>query len=196
MVTIGAPFDPAHVTGLLGGQVAGQRHGRTRSRSRSPAGRSASAALCSTISPQQNLAARIARLAQSAAGLSFADRRHGRHRQCQPHFPRGETSQELHLARRRRSSRQPARATPTYIAHVIAAWAERYLGHGGRTRSRCADTPMEPSSCAKRGAAHSSRKSVAGRHRLLADEPVKAGGMDSGPGPTICCSRRSAPAPR
>ena len=30
---------------------------------------------------------------------------------------------------------------------------------------------------------------LSGPHRFLADEPVKVGGMDSGRGRTICCSR-------
>ena len=37
---------------------------------------------------------------------------------------------------------------------------------------------------------------IAGAHRLLADEPTDVGGLDSGPGPTICCLPHSAPARR
>ena len=68
-----------------------------------------------------------------------------------------------------------------YVANVIAAWAERYLDrpevmteeqvlaglvlvretHGGKFQQEI----------------------LTGPHRLLADEPVKLGGLDSGPGP-------------
>ena len=58
---------------------------------------------------QQNLASISAGLHKALLMFPFADRRHRRHRQCQPHFHRGEASQELHLARRRRSSPQPRR---------------------------------------------------------------------------------------
>ena len=40
-----------------------------------------------------------------------------------------------------------------------------------------------PLRCAKRGAGKFQQEVILGRHRLLADEPVKDGGLDSGPGP-------------
>ena len=92
----------------------------------------------------------------------------------------GQASQELHFARRRRSSaRKPSDAV--YVAHVIAAWAERYLdmaaarrrlksrgGHGHRARNP--------------------RRQVAARgHGRQASIPRRragqAGGLDTGPGP-------------
>ena len=108
VVTIGAPFDPAHVTGLFSGGTSRERH-EMRSKSRSPAGRSAFAAPCLTTFPQHNLSGAHPRSAQGAAGVSFADRRYRRHRQCEPYFSGGETPQEFHLAGRRRSSAQPAK---------------------------------------------------------------------------------------
>ena len=81
-----------------------------------------------------------------------------------------------------------------YVANVIAAWAERYLDrpevmteeqvlaglvlvretHGGKFQQEI----------------------LTGPHRLLADEPVKLGGIIPAPGLTISCSPASAHAPR
>jgi uncharacterized OsmC-like protein/fermentation-respiration switch protein FrsA (DUF1100 family) len=70
-----------------------------------------------------------------------------------------------------------------YVAGVIAAWAEHYLD------------PVEPEQAAVSGEAprmvvvRETRNSkfqqtvTVGPHRLLADEPVAAGGDDTGPGP-------------
>ena len=69
-----------------------------------------------------------------------------------------------------------------YVARVIAAWAERYL-------DMAAD--MQPAENTAPGTVlvRETRRGqfqqdvVSGAHRFLADEPVKAGGLDSGPGP-------------
>jgi uncharacterized OsmC-like protein/fermentation-respiration switch protein FrsA (DUF1100 family) len=70
-----------------------------------------------------------------------------------------------------------------YVADVIAAWATRYLGP-------VVSEPMVDSGEAPRGVVvRETRNSkfqqtvAIGPHRLLADEPVAAGGEDSGPGP-------------
>jgi uncharacterized OsmC-like protein/fermentation-respiration switch protein FrsA (DUF1100 family) len=75
------------------------------------------------------------------------------------------------------------RRDAAYVADVIAAWAERYLD------------PVQPSQAMDLGKAprqvvvRETRASrlqqtvTIGPHRMLADEPVAAGGEDSGPGP-------------
>jgi uncharacterized OsmC-like protein/alpha/beta superfamily hydrolase len=69
-----------------------------------------------------------------------------------------------------------------YIAHVISAWSERYL-------DMAPDAVLDPDTeegtvlVRETGGGKFQQEIVSGRHRLLVDEPVKAGGMDSGPGP-------------
>jgi len=68
-----------------------------------------------------------------------------------------------------------------YVANVIAAWAERYL-----------EAPVERSNeqietgtvlVRETGNGKFQQEILSGPHRFLADEPVKVGGLDSGPGP-------------
>jgi uncharacterized OsmC-like protein/pimeloyl-ACP methyl ester carboxylesterase len=71
----------------------------------------------------------------------------------------------------------------TYVADVIAAWATRYIDVGA------AEQPMDPGEAPRRVVVRETRDSkfqnavTVGPHRLVADEPVAAGGEDSGPGP-------------
>jgi putative redox protein len=72
------------------------------------------------------------------------------------------------------SDRQDA----AYTAEVIAAWASRYLPAAERD-----DAARDGVLVAETGAGKYQNTVAAGRHRLLADEPVAAGGLDSGPSP-------------
>jgi putative redox protein len=67
----------------------------------------------------------------------------------------------------------------SYAAGVIAAWAARYL------RTPPVDEIDGPAHVIVRetGLGRLQNFVVAGHHRLLADEPVSAGGLDSGPDP-------------
>jgi len=68
-----------------------------------------------------------------------------------------------------------------YVANVIAAWAERYLEeHVERN-----DEQIEAGTVLVRetGNGKFQQEVLSGPHRFLADEPVKVGGLDSGPGP-------------
>jgi uncharacterized OsmC-like protein/fermentation-respiration switch protein FrsA (DUF1100 family) len=72
------------------------------------------------------------------------------------------------------------RSDAAYVANVIAAWAERYL-----------DTPAMPTAAAspsgvwvrETGMGKFQQEITVGSHRLIADEPREVGGLDSGPGP-------------
>jgi putative redox protein len=69
-----------------------------------------------------------------------------------------------------------------YVAGVIAAWAERYL-------DMAADAQPSDDTAAGTVLVRETRRGkfqqevIVGHHRLLADEPVSSGGMDSGLGP-------------
>jgi uncharacterized OsmC-like protein/pimeloyl-ACP methyl ester carboxylesterase len=71
-----------------------------------------------------------------------------------------------------------------YVADVISAWAERYLDTGVSTTESATDgeTPRQVIVRETRNSKFQQAVTV-GPHRLLADEPVAAGGNDSGPGP-------------
>jgi putative redox protein len=72
------------------------------------------------------------------------------------------------------------REDAAYAGHVIAAWAERFLGARG---------PEAPAAVAGKIVVRETREGklaqlvAAGRHVLRADEPVAAGGLDAGPTP-------------
>jgi putative redox protein len=70
-----------------------------------------------------------------------------------------------------------------YAADVIAAWAERYLDPAAPEAA--VDLREEPRNvmvCETRKSKFQQTVSI-GPHRLLADEPIAAGGEDTGPGP-------------
>jgi len=73
------------------------------------------------------------------------------------------------------------RSDAAYVANVIAAWAERYLDV---TPAAQPEDPAPGTVIVTETRQGRFQQSVAvGPHRFLADEPVKVGGMDSGPGP-------------
>ena len=71
----------------------------------------------------------------------------------------------------------------TYVADVIAAWATRYIDAGAT------EQPVNIGEAPRRVVVRETRDSkfqnavTVGPHRIVADEPVAAGGEDSGPGP-------------
>ncbi|HUS95512.1 MAG TPA: bifunctional alpha/beta hydrolase/OsmC family protein [Hyphomicrobiaceae bacterium] len=66
----------------------------------------------------------------------------------------------------------------SYAAGLIAAWAERYLP--AETQDETAHHAVVVS---ETGIGRFQNAVLAGRHRLLADEPRSVGGLDSGPSP-------------
>ena len=72
------------------------------------------------------------------------------------------------------------RSDAAYVANVIAAWAERYLDV---LEPRPQPAPASGVLVQETGHGTFQQEVTIGRHRLIADEPVDAGGLDSGPGP-------------
>ena len=183
VVTIAAPFDPAHVAGLFGGRTAEiLSQGEIEV---SLAGRPfrIRRALLDDIA-EQKLAGRIAELHKAL--LVF-------------HSPTDDTvgidnASKIFLAAKHPKSfislsgadhllRKSSDAV--YVAHVIAAWAERYLDMVDTVADDALNEAGEPGFVVVRETRHGNLQNevVAGVHRFLADEPVKVGGLDSGPGP-------------
>ena len=68
-----------------------------------------------------------------------------------------------------------------YVANVIAAWADRYLD---RPEVMTESQVLEGLVLVRETHAGKFQQEIlTGPHRLLADEPVKLGGLDNGPGP-------------
>ena len=68
-----------------------------------------------------------------------------------------------------------------YVANVIAAWAERYLERPAAMTEAAVETGTVLVRETRAGKFQ--QEIMSGPHRFLADEPVKVGGLDSGPGP-------------
>jgi uncharacterized OsmC-like protein/alpha-beta hydrolase superfamily lysophospholipase len=180
VVTIGAPFDPAHVTGLFSGGTP--VNGTDDEVEVSIAGRPfrVRRAMLEDIS-QHNLSARIHDLHKAL--LVF-------------HAPTDDTvgidnASHIFLAAKHPKSfislagadhLLSRQSDATYVAHVIAAWAERYLAMAAEDR-RDDGAPDGDVVVRETRRGTFQQEIVSGRHRFLADEPVKAGGLDSGPGP-------------
>jgi uncharacterized OsmC-like protein/alpha-beta hydrolase superfamily lysophospholipase len=180
VVTIGAPFDPAHVIGLFGEHVA--EIGEKGEVEVSLAGRPfrISRGLLDDIN-QQNLTTHIAGLRKAL--LVF-------------HAPADDTvgidnaSHIFTAAKHPKSFISLAGADhllskagdAAYVAHVIAAWAERYLDMAADTQP-AANTADGTVVVRETRVGQFQQEIISGAHRLLADEPVKAGGLDTGPGP-------------
>lgn len=69
-------------------------------------------------------------------------------------------------------------AQATYAAGVIAAWAAKYI-----PEAEPADVQSDHVAVRESGAGKFQNLVTSGRHQLLADEPVDAGGLDTGPNP-------------
>jgi putative redox protein len=180
VVTIGAPSDPAHVTGLFKDHVAAIReHGEVDV---ALAGRSfrIRREFLDDVA-EQMLADKVKALRASLlifhsptdqiVGIESASRIFLAARHPKSFVSLADAD---HLLSRRSDS--------TYVANVIAAWAERYL-------DAAVAADVEPESAAGTVVVSETRHGrfqqavTIGRHRLIADEPVAVGGLDSGPGP-------------
>jgi uncharacterized OsmC-like protein/alpha-beta hydrolase superfamily lysophospholipase len=177
---IGAPFDPAHVTGLLGDQAAAIReHGEVTV---TLAGRQfrIRRELLDGIA-EQNLTKRIATLRKAllvfhsptddVVGIDNAS-----HIFLAAQHPKSfvSLSGADHLLSRRSDA--------SYVANVIAAWAERYLEVAAEVSVE-AEAEAGAVVVRETRAGRFQQAVTVGPHRFLADEPVRSGGLDTGPSP-------------
>jgi uncharacterized OsmC-like protein/alpha-beta hydrolase superfamily lysophospholipase len=180
VVTIAAPFDPAHVIGLFGERV--RDIGNKDEVEVTLAGRPFKVRRSFLEdAKQQNLVERIGALHKAL--LIF-------------HSPTDDTvgidnASHIFLAAKHPKSfislagadhLLSRTGDAVYVAHVISAWAEHYLDMAVDTRpmdDTAAGTVMVRET--RRGKFQ--QEIATGKHRLHADESVKDGGLDSGPGP-------------
>ena len=178
VVTVAAPFDPAHVAGLFAGRID-----EIKSKGEievALAGRPfrVRRALLDDIA-EQKLAGRIAELRKALLVFhSPTDDTVGIDNASRIFTAAKHPKSFISLAGADHLLRRPNDAA--YVAHVIAAWAERYLDMAA-PMSAAADAGEVVVRETRRGAFQ--QEITAGTHRFLADEPVAAGGLDSGPGP-------------
>jgi uncharacterized OsmC-like protein/alpha-beta hydrolase superfamily lysophospholipase len=71
------------------------------------------------------------------------------------------------------------RSDAAYVANVIHAWAERYLD----VPQAASEAPHDAVVVRETRQGRFQQEITVGAHRFLADEPVEVGGLDSGPGP-------------
>jgi len=179
VVTIAAPSDPAHVTGLFKDRL--EEIGGRGEVEVALAGRPfrIRRAFLDDVA-EQNLKERIADLRKAL--LVF-------------HSPTDETvgidnASEIFLAAKHPKSfvslagadhLLSRRSDAAYVANVIAAWAERYLDMPQARPQSAAEAGTVVVSETRQG--RFQQEITVGAHRLLADEPVGVGGLDSGLGP-------------
>jgi putative redox protein len=181
VATIAAPFDPAHVIGLLGENVHDLGEGEDVEVTR--AGRPFKVRRSFLEdAKQQKLVEHIHALHKAL--LIF-------------HSPTDDTvgidnaSQIFLAAKHPKSFISLAGADhllsrtsdAAYVAHVIAAWAERYLDMAATETGAVEDPPAGTVIVRETHQGKFQQNISVGKHRFLADEPVNAGGDDSGPGP-------------
>jgi uncharacterized OsmC-like protein/pimeloyl-ACP methyl ester carboxylesterase len=181
VVTIAAPSDPAHVTGLFKDRIDDiRKHGKVEV---SLAGRpfQISREFLDDIA-EHGLMAHVAKLHKALLVM---------------HSPTDDTvgidnATRIYLAARHPKSfvslagadhLLTGRRDAAYVADVIAAWAERYLDPAAPEQP--ADLGEAPRNVVVRETRNSKFQQTVtvGPHKMLADEPVAAGGEDSGPGP-------------
>jgi uncharacterized OsmC-like protein/alpha/beta superfamily hydrolase len=74
------------------------------------------------------------------------------------------------------------REDAVYVASILSAWASRYIDEAGTAAT--ADVPEDAAvAVVETGAGRFQQRVTVGHHRLFADEPVSAGGLDTGLSP-------------
>ena len=180
VVTIGTPCDPAHVRGLLGGDLDKIRaEGEVEVKL---AGRPfrIKRALLDDIA-EQHLTEQIRDLHKALLVFhSPTDDTVGIENASHIFTAAKHPKSFISLAGADHLVSRPGDAS--YVASVIAAWAERYLDMAMDTQAM-PDTEPGIVMVRETRRGQFQQEITVGPHRLLADEPVKAGGMDTGPGP-------------
>jgi len=181
VVTIAAPSDPAHVTGLFADRIEDIR--KLGKAEVSLAGRpfTVSREFLDDIA-EHSLIDRVARLHRAllimhaptddTVGIDNATRIFVAAKHPKSFVSLADAD---HLLSNRRDS--------SYAADVIAAWASRYIEPA--VAEAAVDLGQSPRRVVVRETRDSKfQQSISvGPHRLVADEPVAAGGEDTGPGP-------------
>jgi putative redox protein len=177
VATINAPFDPAHVLRLIPNRDEIARTGEAEVVLAGRPFRIRKELLDDFA--RQNLADSVRRLGKALLVM---------------HSPRDDTVEIENATRIFQAARHPKsfvsldpadhlltrREDATYAGHVLAAWAERHLGDAG---------PEAPAAAPGKVVVRETREGkftqlvAAGRHIVRADEPVAAGGLDSGVSP-------------
>ena len=181
VVTIAAPSDPVHVTGLFKDRIEDiRKHGNVEV---SLAGRPfhISSEFLDDIA-EHNLMAQVTNLhkallimhapADDTVGIDNATRIFVAARHPKSFVSLADAD---HLLTGKRDA--------AYVADVIAAWATRYLDPAAPEQD--ADLGEAPRNVVVRETRNGKFQQAVsiGPHRMLADEPVAAGGEDTGPGP-------------
>jgi len=178
VVTIAAPSDPAHVTGLFKDRIEDiRKHGKVEV---SLVGRpfNISSEFLDDIA-EHNLMAQVTNLHKALLIM---------------HAPADDTVGIDNATRIFVAARHPksfvslagadhlltGKRDAVYVADVIAAWATRYLDPAAP--EQVVEAPRNVVVRETRNSKFQQTVSV-GPHRMLADEPVAAGGEDTGPGP-------------
>ena len=181
VVTIAAPSDPAHVTGLFADRIEDIRqHGKVEV---SLAGRPfhISSEFLDDIA-EHNLTAHVTKLHKALLVM---------------HSPTDDTVSIDNATRIFVAAKHPksfvslagadhllsGKRDAAYVADVIAAWAERYLDPvEGEQAMDLGEAPRNVVVRETRNSKFQQTVTV-GPHRMLADEPIGAGGEGTGPGP-------------
>ena len=181
VVTIAAPSDPAHITGLFRDRIEDiRKHGKVEV---SLAGRpfQITRDFLDDIA-EHGLMAHVTNLHKAllvmhsptddTVGIDNATRIFSAAKHPKSFVSLADAN---HLLTRKRDA--------AYVADVIAAWAERYIDPV--TQEPAADLGEAPRNVVVRETRNSKFQQTVsiGPHRMLADEPVASGGEDSGPGP-------------
>jgi uncharacterized OsmC-like protein/fermentation-respiration switch protein FrsA (DUF1100 family) len=179
VVTIGAPSDPAHVTGLFKdrleeigakGEVDVTLAGRSFRISRSFVEDLAEHKLIEKIGDLRKALLIFHAPTDETVGIENATRIFAAAKHPKSFVSLAGAD---HLLSRRDDA--------AYVAGVIHAWAQRYLEVPGEA----AQMPEETNAVVVRETRQGrfQQEVTVGRHRFLADEPTAVGGLDSGPGP-------------